>query len=184
MNDPVIHQVGQMLDGVELYPLSVNRDSRGGFTEVFSEDWGLGIVPTQWSMVSSCRGVLRGLHIHRRHDELFLVVKGRAFVGLRDVRPGSTTRGTSSLMELSADDLTVLTFPPGILHGWYFPEDSVHLQAVSETYGRYKDDDNFGCHWSDPALEIPWPEKPTIVAPRADAFPSLDVLLERLGWES
>jgi len=183
MSESLTLQAGEMLDGVSLYPLSPHQDPRGRFTEIFSDDWNLGIAPTQWSMVSSARGVLRGLHIHQRHDELFLVIKGRSFVGLRDVRPESATRGKSSLIELSADDLQVLTFPTGILHGWYFPEDSVHLQAVSETYGRYKDDDNLGCHWSDPALEIPWPAKPSFVAPRADGFPRLDVLLEQLGWK-
>jgi dTDP-4-dehydrorhamnose 3,5-epimerase len=105
-------------------------------------------------------------------------------VGLRDLRPGSETEGVYSLFELTAEPLTFLAFPPGILHGWYFHEESIHIQSVSETYESYRDDDNLGCHWSDPELEIPWPATPTLVAERAAAFPSLRVLLEQTAHMS
>lgn len=168
-----------MIAGVRLTLAKVDPDTRGSFSEIFSTDWDTGIVPVQWSVVRSHAGVLRGMHLHRRHDEYFLVVDGRASVGLRDVRPGSETEGTYSLFELAAEPLTILTFPRGILHGWYFHEESVHIQSVSETYESYHDDDNLGCHWSDPELEIPWPARPILVAERAAAFPSLQTLLEQ-----
>jgi len=170
---------GRMIDGVRLRPLVVHADSRGSFTEFFSDAWDNGIVPAQWSVIRSAAGVMRGMHLHRRHDEFFLVLQGRSSVGLRDVRPGSPTEGVSSLFEFSGDDPTYLSFPRGIVHGWYFHEPSIHVQAVSETYAAYKDDDNLGCHWSDPALEIPWPETPTLLAPRAGEFSSLESLMEK-----
>jgi dTDP-4-dehydrorhamnose 3,5-epimerase len=173
-----------MIEGVRLTALEVNPDNRGSFSEIFSKDWDTGIVPAQWSVVRSHAGVLRGMHLHRRHDEYFLVVEGRASVGLRDLRPGSETEGVYSLFELTAEPLTFLAFPPGILHGWYFHEESIHIQSVSETYESYRDDDNLGCHWSDPELEIPWPATPTLVAERAAAFPSLRVLLEQTAHMS
>ena len=55
----------------------------------------------------------------------------------------------------------------------------MHLQAVSEAYVDYAEDDNDGCHWSDPELGIEWPFSPTVVADRADGFPSLRDLLSR-----
>jgi dTDP-4-dehydrorhamnose 3,5-epimerase len=168
----------QTIDGTRLRRLDVHEDARGSFTEFFSKSWDTGDSPAQWSVVTSSKGVLRGMHLHRRHDEGFLLLEGRASVGLRDVRPGSPTEGVSSLFEFSGDDLTYLTFPRGIVHGWFFHEPSIHLQSVSETYADYGDDDNLGCHWSDPALEISWPGAPTLVASRADGFGSLAVLLE------
>jgi dTDP-4-dehydrorhamnose 3,5-epimerase len=119
------------------------------------------------------------MHLHRRHDEFFYLLTGRAWIGLRDVRPGSPTEGRSCLIGLRADDPATVSFPRGILHGWCFPEPSVHVQATSETYAIYAGDDNLGCHWSDPALEIPWPMRPTEVSARADAFPALAALLDQ-----
>lgn len=168
---------GRMIDGVELRLLVSHPDSRGDFTEFFSRGWDGAASPAQWSVVTSVAGVLRGMHLHRRHDEGFLLLRGKANVGLRDVRPGSPTEGVSSLFEFTAQPLVYLTFPRGIVHGWMFPEPSIHLQSVSETYGEYGGDDNLGCHWSDPALDLSWPARPTLVAPRAEAFGSLAALI-------
>ena len=169
---------GEMIDGVRLRSLMENKDKRGSFTEFFYSSWDSGIDPAQWSVVKSRPGVLRGMHFHRRHDEFFLLIKGRCCVGLRDLRPGSPTENVSSLFELDSAQLVYVSFPIGILHGWQFFEDSIHVQSISEDYSRYHPDDNYGCHWSDPAIEIPWLEKPTLVSERAESFPSLESLLK------
>jgi dTDP-4-dehydrorhamnose 3,5-epimerase len=176
---------GRAIDGVELRVLDTRRDGRGSFTEVFQEHWHTGIRPVQWSVVHSGPRVFRGVHLHRRHDEYFGVIQGRAAVGLRDVRPWSTTRGAWSLYELVGAELACVTFPLGVLHGWYFHEETIHLQAVSEAYRDYADDDNWGCVWSDPALEIPWPfTSDPIVTARVKDFPTMGALLEALGaWQ-
>ena len=176
---------GHPIDGVEFRPLDMRPDHRGSFTEVFQQHWGTCITPVQWSVVHSHTRVFRGVHLHRRHDEYFAVLQGRATVGLRDLRPWSPTRGAWAMYELSGIELACVTFPLGILHGWYFHEESIHLQAVSEAYIDYGKDDNWGCVWSDPALEIPWPftDEPVITA-RAGDFPTLKALVAALGdWE-
>ena len=176
---------GHGIDGVELRLLDMRRDHRGSFTEAFQSDWQTGIVPVQWSIVHSRASVFRGMHVHRRHDEYFAVVQGRAAVGLRDMRPWSPTRNAWALYELSDREIACLIFPPGLLHGWYFHEDSIHLQAVSEPFAQYAGDDNWGCRWSDPALEIPWPfTAEPILTERARTFPSLGELIVALGdWK-
>jgi dTDP-4-dehydrorhamnose 3,5-epimerase len=161
------------IDGARLLPLEPHPDERGSFTEVFSAQWDTGIGPVQWSIVRSAPGVLRGMHLHRRHDEYIHVIEGRATIGLYDLRPDSPTSGCSAVYELDAAEPACLTFPAGIVHGWLFHEPSVHLQAVSETYADYGEDDNLGCHWSDLELGIDWPVEPTIVSARSSAFPSL-----------
>jgi len=171
---------GGALGGVRLIALEPHEDERGRFTEVFARHWDCGIEPAQWSVVESEAGALRGMHLHRRHDEYLMVVAGHMSVGLYDARPGSATEGYSSRYELSAADPAFLTFPAGLIHGWLAHESTVHLQAVSEAYVAYADDDNEGCHWSDPDLGINWPFTPTLVAERADAFPSLRELLSRV----
>jgi dTDP-4-dehydrorhamnose 3,5-epimerase len=171
---------GSAIDGVRLVHLEVNEDERGSFTELFAAHWDTGVVPEQWNLVRSEAGVLRGMHLHRRHDELFCLVSGHATVGLNDLRPSSVTEGRSTLYELFAEDLAFLTFPRGVVHGWLFHRPSAHLGAVSEPYATYGVDDNDGCHWADPALGPPWPFEPRIVSDRAAAFPSLAELRETI----
>jgi len=172
---------GGTIEGVEFRRLKMNPDFRGCFTEVFQEHWKTCIRPVQWSVVHSQRNVFRGVHLHRRHDEYISVLVGHASVGLRDIRPWSATAGVWSLYELYGDDLACIIFPLGLLHGWYFHEKSIHLQAVSEAYIDYGTQDNWGCHWSDPALQIPWPFTHPVLAQRASDFPTMSGLLDALG---
>ena len=175
-------RTGTLPEGAVLRALVINEDERGSFSEFFGASWRVGIKPVQWSLVSSRRGVLRGMHLHLRHDEYFLLIKGRCCVGLRDLRPGSPTQNHCCLLEFDDKEPTFITFPRGILHGWYFFTDSTHVQSISdEEYARYHPADNLGCHWSDSALEIPWPEQPAIVSERADGFPDLRTLQETVS---
>lgn len=167
---------GQVIEGAQLHELTMHKDPRGDFTEVFQDSWGSAIKPCQWSAIRSEANVFRGCHLHRRHDEYFCLLQGEALVGLRDERPDSPTRGHWQLYHLHGEDLAALTFPVGIIHGWYFPQPSLHIQAVSESYADYGADDNLGVRWDDPELEIPWGIKDPILAPRADQFGSLQAL--------
>jgi len=155
----------------------MHGDDRGVFTEIFRREWDLGIDPVQWNLVHSQAGVLRGVHVHPRHDDYLLVSRGRVSVGLRDLRPGSPTEGLPALVELNADDLTGIFIPHGVAHGFYFHEPSTHLYAVSHYWD---DDDEKGCLWSDPALEIPWPVTSAQVSRRDGAAQPLSDLLAEL----
>ena len=172
---------GKEIQGVRLKPLKEHKDYRGSFTEIFEQKEDTGIQPTQWSMVKSDTNVFRGMHLHKRHDEYFCIVQGTCLVGLKDIRPDSSTYFQSSLYQLTGDDLASLIFPKGILHGWYFFESSVHIQAVSESYCDYGDDDNWGCHWQDPELDIPWGIENPIISDRSRNFPGLKALINALG---
>lgn len=171
---------GLELEGVELHRLDKNVDSRGSFTEIFQKNWNSCIDPVQWSAVESGPGVFRGMHFHSRHDEYFSLITGRCLVGLKDLRSGSPTENSYSLFELNEVSPLAITFPRGILHGWYFFEKSIHIQSVSESYSDYSSDDNLGCRWDDKDLGIPWPFQDAVLSERALAFSSLNQLLDRL----
>ena len=172
---------GTFLDGVSLRLLEEQPDIRGSFTEVYCETWGLPIIPAQWSVVRSVAGTLRGMHLHLRHSEYFLCISGRSCVGLYDLRPASPTKDSSMLIHVSGISPVAISFPCGIAHGWLFLSDAIHLQAVSEAYANYKDDDNVGIYWNDPELNLLWPERPRIVSPKANAFGSLAEARAKIG---
>jgi dTDP-4-dehydrorhamnose 3,5-epimerase len=168
------------IDGVSVRALEMNLDERGSFTEFFRESWPLPFRPRQWSIVASRPRVLRGMHLHLNHDEALVVAKGKVCVGLYDLREDSPTTGRSSRIQLDGATHQCLFFPRGVLHGWYFHDDGVHIQGVSEEYEFYHPRDNLGCHWSDPALGIPWPDRTPVISARAAAFPSLAELKNAL----
>lgn len=171
---------GSPIRQTELVRLTENRDYRGSFTEVFVKQWGSVLDPAQWSVVKSEEGVFRGMHFHRRHDEYFCLISGHCFLGLKDMRIDSPTYLEHTVYELVEADLVALIFPPEVLHGWYFTQPSIHIQAGSEAYLDYNGDDNLGCQWNDPDLGIAWPFKEAILSERAQGFPTFKEFIASL----
>lgn len=169
----------QLPHGVALRPLAPHHDARGTFTELFRASWPSAIVaPVQWNAVRSAAGVLRGVHVHPRHDDYLVVCAGRATVGLADLRPESPTAGIGVCVELSGDAPAAIEIPHGVAHGFYFHEPSLHVYAVSHYWDP---EDELGCHWKDPGLGIPWPQADATVSERDAALPSLPALRARLA---
>src|SRR3954469_9998303 len=99
--------------GTMLQPLEAHADERGVFTELYRREWGLGAEPVQWNAVWSEAGVLRGVHVHLRHDDYLTVPVGRASVGLRDLRHGSPSEGLTAVVELGREQPGALVIPRG-----------------------------------------------------------------------
>src|SRR4051795_7303423 len=118
--------VATLPGGTMLQPLEAPAHERGVFAELDRREWGLGAEPVQWNAVWSEAGVLRGVHVHLRHDDYLTVPVGRASVGLRDLRRGAATEGLATVVELGSSQSAGLVIPHGVLHGFYFPEDSLH----------------------------------------------------------
>jgi dTDP-4-dehydrorhamnose 3,5-epimerase len=170
--------VAQLLPaGTFLRPLEPNLDERGSFTELYRAEWGTGVTPIQWNAVRSEAGVLRGVHVHLRHDDYLTVPVGRADVGLRDLRRGSPTEGLSTLVQLGGERPGALVIPHGVAHGFYFHEPSLHVYAVTEYWDL---SDELACRWDDPELEIPWPVLSARVSERDASSQPLRALLDEL----
>jgi dTDP-4-dehydrorhamnose 3,5-epimerase len=169
--------VGLLPHDLRLAPLEPHRDDRGTFTELYREEWGTGVDPVQWNAVHTEPGVLRGVHVHPRHDDYLTVVRGRATIGLRDLREGSPSEGAAACIELTAERPTAISIPHGVAHGFYFHEPSTHIYAVSHYWDMA---DELGCRWDDPGLGMPWPQQGARISPRDEALPSLEILLGQL----
>jgi dTDP-4-dehydrorhamnose 3,5-epimerase len=141
------------ISDVVVRALSPHEDGRGVFTELYRDEWLVGPRPVQWNAVSSVPGVLRGFHCHVRHADIVTVVAGRMLLGLHDVRPWSPTCGGAQLLDVPAWSAAVAV-PPGVAHGFYFPEESVHVYAASVTFDP---EDELGCRWDDPEIGLAWP---------------------------
>ena len=166
--------------GVSVRSLQTHHDERGSLTELFRASWGTGIDVVQWNYSESEAGVLRGVHVHVKHADYLIVLRGRASIGLRDLRMGSPSEGLTALVEMQGTKPHALIIPPGVAHGFYFQVPSAHLYAVSKYWDPL---DELGCHWADPALEINWPEIAPLISARDAALPSLRELVESLRRE-
>jgi dTDP-4-dehydrorhamnose 3,5-epimerase len=169
-----------LMDGVWLRPLEMHVDDRGSVTELFRDSWKLGPELVQWNLVSSRAGIVRGVHFHLIRHDFLCVVSGRASVGLYDVRRSSTTYKKRLLVEMTGEKLSAITIPPGVVHGFYSNEDSLLACGFSE---QWDPGDDFGCHWADPELAIPWPVTHAYCSDKDDKLPPFKALVDQLpNW--
>ena len=139
----------------------------------------------QANLSTSAPGVLRGLHLHRRQLDYWVVVAGRAFVALVDARPhvgGSHGPAAVETRELGPNDWVVI--PAGVAHGFLALEALELLYLVTN---EYDGSDELGFAWDDPAVGVPWPlvaatpDGRPIVSERDASNPPLADLVARLG---
>jgi dTDP-4-dehydrorhamnose 3,5-epimerase len=155
------------LPGVRYGAIERHGDSRGSFRELWRADAFPDEPFVQANLSSSAAGVLRGLHLHRRQDDLWIVAAGQAFVALVDVRPLLDGSGPSAIVEtreLDADDWVLI--PTGIAHGFLALDP---LELVYLVTNAYDGSDELGFAWDDPAVAVAWP----VLAGTADGRPIL-----------
>jgi dTDP-4-dehydrorhamnose 3,5-epimerase len=150
------------IEGVTLGRLHRFPDARGSFAEAWRAQGSPDQPPfagVQANLSSSAGGVLRGLHLHRRQSDLWIVHSGVAFVALVDVRP-MLDRGaelpTVMTARLGRDDTVLI--PPLVAHGFLAIEPLELLYVVTN---EYDGTDELGFAWDDPLVTIPWPEVST-----------------------
>jgi dTDP-4-dehydrorhamnose 3,5-epimerase len=156
--------------GVVLRPLTAHSDERGLVAEIFRADWPMGVAPVQWAMITSEAGVMRGVHVHVRHDDHFVLLQGAVCVGLHDLRPGSPSAGRAGLLELRGAGPAALAIPHGVAHGFLFHAPSIFVLGASDYYDLA---DELGCHWRDPELGLAWPVDSAQLSARDAALPPL-----------
>ena len=184
------------LPGVRFGSVARHADRRGAFREVWRasafpaltrEETGApaGTEPRfiQANLSSSAAGVLRGLHYHRRQLDYWIVLSGRAFVALVDVRPVAAGEGPAAVetRELAPDEWVVI--PTGVAHGFLALEPLELLYLVTN---EYDGSDELGFAWDDPAVGVPWPALPgtpdgrPILSDRDQSNPTLAELVASL----
>jgi len=171
-----------------------HADERGSFRELWraSAFPALGVERAgaegaafvQANLSTSAPGVLRGLHLHRRQLDHWVVASGRAFIALVDVRPlvaGTSDRPLVEVREVAAD--ATVTIPIGVAHGFLALEP---LELVYVVTNEFDGSDELGFAWDDPLAAVPWPvlagtpDGRPILSDRDRANPSLPELVARL----
>ncbi len=180
------------IDGVRWGAIVRHADERGTFRELWRAGWFVSPrangAPAprfvQANLSTSAAGVLRGLHLHRRQLDFWVVIDGRAFVALVDVRPlldGAGDRPIVETREITAD--ATVTIPAGVAHGFLALEP---LRLAYFVTAEYDATDELGFAWDDSLAAVAWPAVPgepdgrPILSVRDRANPSLARLVEQL----
>ena len=195
MSDPTRSGADSVIRGVRWGAVARHADGRGSFRELWRAGWFPDLAEAdspeprfaQANLSTSAAGVLRGLHLHRRQLDFWVVAAGRAWVALVDARPllrGTGDRPIVETREVAAD--ATVTIPAGVAHGFLAIEP---LQLAYFVTAEYDGTDELGFAWDDPLAAIPWPvvrgttDGRPILSDRDRANPSLAELVERLRAE-
>jgi dTDP-4-dehydrorhamnose 3,5-epimerase len=169
------------LPGVLRRRLVAHADDRGALREAWRESWteSFDTAIAQVNHTLTRAGALRGLHFHQRQSDIWVVLDGRAQVGLADLR-GVLGRGhtvPTLSIELTSGDC--LFIPQLVAHGlWALTDVSLLYLVTQELDGS----DEHGFAWNDPMAAVPWPEGVPLLSERDRAAPDLmDVVEDMLG---
>ena len=108
------------------YPLKMNTDARGSFTEILrTADRG------QISVNISKPGITKGQHWHHTKNEKFVVVAGRGLIQMRRIGLDPEGRPWPVVgYVVSGDDITVVDMIPGYTHNIINLSDTEDLITV------------------------------------------------------
>ncbi len=160
------------IQGVGLLDLDPHADVRGSLTELYRVSWWPAAPRvSQLNLSRSAAGVLRGMHVHRRQTDRWVVISGSGLVALRDLRSGSPSAGTTQTIEVDAPArLRAITIPPGVAHGFCAVTDLTLLYLVDQ---EFDGTDELGFAWNDPGLGVVWPVSAPVLSDRDLAAPGL-----------
>lgn len=150
-----------LIDGVHHLTMDQHQDGRGYFMETYRTSWLPGVDFVQNNTSKSEAGVLRGLHYHRKQEDLWFIPFGKAHVTLVDLRASSSTYLAVEQFELSGP--TAVHIPIGVAHGFYAPVETL-MSYMSTVF--YDGTDELGVAWNDPELGIIWPVESPILSER------------------
>lgn len=167
------------LDGVWQRSITFHPDERGSFGELWRASWTtpLGEAMEQANLSRSDASVLRGLHMHRRQADLWVVAEGHPFIALVDVRPALDGSGPPISDTADAGPGDAIYLPAGVAHGFYARDPITLIYLVTN---EYDGTDELGFMWDDPDAAVPWPDPDPVLSDRDSTAPSLADLLERV----
>ena len=158
------------LQGAFLIEPEVHLDSRGSFVRTFcSREFaahGLDSTIAQCSVSFNCiRGTLRGIHFQLEplpEVKVVRVPRGAVWDVMVDLRRSSATYRRWIAAELTAENAHALYIPKGFGHAFLTLEDNT--EVFYQMSAHHVPDLARGLRWDDPAIEIAWPFRPTVIS--------------------
>jgi dTDP-4-dehydrorhamnose 3,5-epimerase len=151
--------LGELIEGVRLLPLTLHPDDRGYFLEVLRAGQGLvagyDAAATQVSAAYNYPGAIKAFHYHLLQTDCFAPIAGLLQIALVDLRQGSPTFGLRNTIYSGPLSPWQVLIPPGIGHGYKVLgiEPSMLVYATSRFYDP-KDEGRIP--YNDPGINYDW----------------------------
>ena len=113
---PALKGAEGLIDGVEIFPLSANKDSRGALVELSVFDQDAEPVVHVYQVFAE-PGSVRAWVYHKRQFDRLAYTSGEFEVVLFDIRRESATYRMLNVLEVGAEYPCVLRIPPFVVHG-------------------------------------------------------------------
>jgi dTDP-4-dehydrorhamnose 3,5-epimerase len=149
-----------VIDGLEVIPLEYRRDGRGWLLEVRRES-AMPKPMVQTNVSFSRKGVIRGLHYHKRgQDDLFACLAGMARVVVLD-------RGSGEVFtaDIGEENPVAVYIPGRHAHGFEALSDVLFCYHVTAEYDP-ADPDEHEIPWDDPRVKELWSTSSPILSDR------------------
>ncbi len=149
------------IEGLYVIEPKVFSDNRGYFLETYNynafKKAGLDMIFVQDNYSASVKGVLRGLHFQKEHQQgkLVRVVSGEVFDVAIDIRAESPTYKKWYGIRLSEENKKQFYIPEGFAHGFLVLSDYAEFAYKCTDF--YHPGDEGGIAWNDPGIGIDWP---------------------------
>lgn len=159
MNSKFSFQKTQLKDVLLITPFCA-EDSRGAFIKDYSREVfqgnGLHYHLAEVFYTVSHKGVIRGMHFQRQHQQAKLVrcLSGSIFDVVVDLRPESPTFLKWQGFWLTGENRQMLYVPEYFAHGYLAAEDALVSYKCNACFCPEYDD---GIHYLDPDFGIQWP---------------------------
>jgi dTDP-4-dehydrorhamnose 3,5-epimerase len=168
------------INGCVYLELPSYSDKRGNLTKVFSSKiYSLVGLKDRWSEVffsTSRKWVIRGLHYQEPpadHEKIVVVVRGKIFDAIVDIRKNSNTYGQNLTTILSAESPRALYIEKGFAHGFQaLEQETVVAYLAGSVHCPERDK---GVLWN--SCSINWPNSSNCVISERDSnFPTFERL--------
>jgi len=164
------------IEGLLIISPKVFKDDRGSFFESYNRQLfashGLDMEFVQDNQSTSCKGVIRGLHLQSppfAQGKLVRVISGSVYDVAVDIRKSSSTFGKYVIVKLDAEENKLFWIPEGFAHGFIALEDNTVFQYKVTNY--YNKDSEMSIRWNDPALNIKWGIEQPLVSEKDEQSP-------------
>lgn len=166
--DTINHpQAPQLIQGVEIEPVTQFPDERGLFAELFrlgepgiARDFDAANGShVQMSFTISYPGVIKAIHYHFEQTDLWAPLAGMFQVLLGDLRESSPTCGKLNTVFIGARRLWKLRIPPGVAHGYRVVGTEAGM-LVYATNRIYNPRDEGRIPFDDPGINYDWVVRP------------------------
>lgn len=149
-----------MIHGVKTKKLRLIPDERGRLMEILRSDDEIFQKFGQVYMTTAYPGVVKGWHYHKVQTDHFVCLSGMMKLVLYDNRDDSPTKGELQEFFIGDHNHTLVTIPPGVLHGFkaISEREAIVINVPTEVYN-YDKPDEYRMDPNDPSIPYDWSRK-------------------------